>query len=114
MNCFTDGLSIFFAQEMKDFFKRFVIEHKVSSVSNPHANLRSEGSVKSLKRMPRDIVGNSGSLDSDAVAEAFLCHANTRCRIFHKSPSEIAYGKCLKDFFHRQVSSLLPIPENLL
>jgi hypothetical protein len=44
---------------MKDFFKRFDIEHRVSSVSNPHANPRSEGSVKSLERMLRDIVGNS-------------------------------------------------------
>ena len=26
---FTDGLSIFCAQEMKDFFKRFDIEHRV-------------------------------------------------------------------------------------
>ena len=95
MNCFTDGSSIFFAQAMKDFFKRFDIEHRVSSVSNPHVNLRSEGSVKSLKRMPRDIVGNSGSLDSDAVTEALLCHANTRCRILNKSPAEIAYGRCL-------------------
>ena len=67
---FTDGSSIFCAQEMKDFFKRFDIEHRVSSVSNPHANLRSEVSVKILKRMLRDIVGNSGSLDSDAVTEA--------------------------------------------
>ena len=88
---FTDRSSIFGAQEMKAFFKRFYIEHRVSSISNPHANLRSEGSVKSLKRMLRDIVGNSGSLDSDAVTEAFLCHANTRCRILNKSPAEIAY-----------------------
>ena len=111
---FTDGSSIFCAQEMKDFFKRFDIEHRISSVSNLHANLRSEGSVKSLKRMLRDIVGNSGSLDSDAVTEALLCHAKTRCRVLNKSPAEIAYGRCLKAFFPRQVSSLLPIPDNLL
>ena len=88
---------------MKDFFRRFDIEYRVSSVSNPHANLRSEGSVKSLKGMLRDIVGNSGSLDSAAVTEALLCHANTRSLILNKSPAEIVY-----------VSSLLPIPENLL
>ena len=64
--------------------------------------------------MLRDIVGNSGSLDSDAVTEALLCPANTRCQILNKSPAEIAYGRCLKDFFPCQVSSLLPIPENLL
>ena len=113
-NYFTDGSSIFCAQEMKDFFKRFDIEHRVSSVSNPHANLRSEGSVKSLKRMLRDIVGNSGILDSDAVTEALLCHAYMRCRVLNKSPAEIAYGRCLKDFFPHLVSSLLPIPANLL
>ena len=109
---FTDGSSIFCAQEMKDFFGRFDIEHRVSSVGNPHANLRSESSVKSLKRMLRDIVGNSGSLDSDA--EALLCHANTRCRVLNKSPAEIASGRCFKNFFPRQISSLLPNQENLL
>ena len=57
---FTGGSSIFCAQEMKDFLKRFDIEHRVSSVGKPPANLRSESSVKSLKRMLRDIVGKSG------------------------------------------------------
>ena len=111
---FTDGSSIFFAQEMKNFFKRYDIEHVISSNSNPHANLRSEVSVKSLKRMLRDIVGNSGSLDSDAVTEALLCHANTKCRVLNKFQAEMAYGRCSKDFFPRQVSSLMPIPANLL
>ena len=79
---------------MKDFFKRFDIEHRVSCVSNLHANLRSKGSVKGLKKMLRDIVGNSGNLDSDAVTEAFLCHTNMRCSLwemlkgFFPSPSQ--------------------------
>ena len=60
--------------------------------------------MKSLKRMLRDIVGNSDSLDSDAVTEALLRHANTKCRVLNKSPAEIAYGRCLKDFFPQQVS----------
>ena len=47
---YTDGSSIFCAQEVKEFFKRYDIEHIVSSVSNPHANLRSEVSVKILKK----------------------------------------------------------------
>ena len=49
----------------------------MSSVENPHGNLKSELSVKILKRMLRDIVSGSGSLDSDAVTEALLCYANT-------------------------------------
>ena len=51
---YTDGSSIFCAQEVKEFFKRYDIEDIVSCVSNPHANLRSEVSVKILKRMLRD------------------------------------------------------------
>ena len=70
--------------------------------------------MKILKGLLRDIVGNSGSLDSDAVTEALLCHANTKCRVLNKSPAELAYGQCLKDFFSMQISSLMPIPANLL
>ena len=62
----------------------------------------------------RDIVGGSGSLDSDAVTQALLCHANTKCKVLKKSPAELAFGRCLKDFFPRNVNSLLPIPENLM
>ena len=86
----------------------------MSSVGHPHANLRSEVSVKILKRMLRDVVSESGNLNSDAVTEALLCYANTKCRVLKKSPAEIALGRCLKDFYPRQFSSLLPRPENLL
>ena len=64
--------------------------------------------------MLRDIVSGSGSLDNDAVTEALLCYANTKCRVLKKSPAELAFGRTLKDFFPRHVSSLLPIPENLV
>ena len=64
--------------------------------------------------MLRDIVSGSGSLDSDAVTEALLCYANTKCRVLKKSPAEMAFGRTLKDFFPRHVSSLLPIPDNLM
>ena len=53
-------------------------------------------------------------MDSDAVTEALLSYANTKCRVLGKSPAELAFGRTLKDFFPRQVSSLLPIPENLM
>ena len=111
---YTDGSSIFCAHEVKEFFKRYDIGHFVSSVSNPHGNLRSEVSVKILKRMLREIVSGSDSLDNDAVTEALLCYANTKCCVLKKSPAELAFGRRLKDFFPRHVSSLLPIPENLL
>ena len=86
----------------------------ISSVGNPHANLRSELSVKHLKRILRDIVSGSGNLDSDAVTQALLCHANTKCKVLKKSPAELAYGRCFKDFFPRSESNLLPVPNNIL
>ena len=52
---YTDGLSIFCAKEVKKNFKRYDIDHFVSNVGHPHANLRSEVSVKILKWMLRDI-----------------------------------------------------------
>ena len=49
----TDGSSIFMSHETQDFFRRFSIKHGVSTVSNPHSNLRCELAVKSLKRTLR-------------------------------------------------------------
>ena len=83
-------------------------------MSNAHSNLRSELSVKHLKRILRDIVGGSGNLNSDAVMQALLSHANTPCKVLKKSPAQLAFGHCLKDFFPRNVDSLLPIPDNLM
>ena len=110
----TDGSTIFCSHETKVFFRRFYIIHRVSSVANAHSNLRSELSVKHLKRILRDIVGGTGNLDSDAVTQALLSHANTPCKVLKKSPAQLDLERCLKDFFSRNVESLLPISENLM
>ena len=34
----SDGYSIFLSHETQDFFKRYNITHRVSSVANPHSN----------------------------------------------------------------------------
>ena len=111
---FTDGSSVFCSQEVRDFCERYDIEHFVSSVGHPHANLRSEVGVKILKRLLRDVVSESGNLDNDAVTEALLNYANTKCRILKKSPAEIALGRTLKDFYPRIPSMLRPRDGNLL
>ena len=79
---YSDGSSIFCAHETSKFFKRYNV---VSSVANPHSNFCLKLSVKHLKRILRDIVGGSGNLDSDAVTQALLCHANTKCKVLKKS-----------------------------
>ena len=90
---FTDGSAIFCSQEVNDFLTKYDIHHFVSSEGHPHDNLRSELGVKILKRMLRDVVSESGCLDNDAVTEALLNYANTRCRVLKKPPAEIALGR---------------------
>ena len=104
----TDGSLIFLSHETQDFFKRFHIKHRVSTVLNAHSNLRGELAVKSLKRILREYVGGTGNLDSDAITQALLSHANTPCKILKLSPAQLAFGRCLKDFFPRNVESLMP------
>ena len=49
------------------FFKKYNIEHVLSSVSNAHSTFLAELSVKHLKQILRDIIGGSLSLDLGAV-----------------------------------------------
>ena len=53
-------------------------------------------------------------MDSDAVTQALLAHANTPCKTLGLSPAQLAYRITLKDFSPRNVETLTPIPENLL
>ena len=96
----TDGARVFICHQTQDFFKRYNIHHLVSSVGNPHSNLRSELSVKSLKRLLRKYVSGTGCIDNDSATQALLAYANTPCKILGKSPSQIAYGRRLNDFSH--------------
>ena len=81
---YLDGSLVFCSHGTKYFFRRFNIIHRVSSVANAHANLGSELNVKHLKRILRDIVGGSGNLDSDAVTQALLSHANSPCKVLKR------------------------------
>ena len=100
--------------QTQDFFKRYNIHHRVSSVGNLHSNNCSEFCVKSPKRLLREYVSGTGCIDNDSVTQALLACANTPCKILGKSPSQIAYGRRLKDFFPRSAESLRPVPQDLL
>ena len=58
--------------ETQDFFRRYSIIHRVSSVANPCSKDRGELAVKSFKRIFRDYVSGSGCLDSDAITQALF------------------------------------------
>ena len=67
----TDGGPEFIAGETLDFFKRWGIQHRLSSVSLPSSNGRAELAVKSTKRLLMDIVSPNGDLDNDKIMSAF-------------------------------------------
>ena len=75
------------SHETQDFFRRYNIKHRVSSVANPHSNQRGDLAVKSFKRILRDYVSGSGYLDNDAITQALLAHANTPCKTLKLSPA---------------------------
>ena len=63
----TDGASVFVSHKTQDFFKKYNIRHRISTVANPHSNSRSELAVKSMKRLLQEYIGQSGCVDNDAV-----------------------------------------------
>ena len=53
----SDGGPQFTAMETNEFLKRWGVEQRISSAYNPHANLRAETAVKSMKRILREAMG---------------------------------------------------------
>ena len=98
----TDGDTVYVSREAQDFFQRYDIRHRVSSSYFPHSNQRAETAVKAAKRMLQDNTGPGGSLDTDGFLTALLQHRNTPSSGLGMSPSQVVFGRKVKD--------LLPIP----
>ena len=94
----TDGGTQYMAEETKRFLEDWGITHRVSSAYNPHGNTRAELAVKSMKRLIRDNLGPSGSLDTVAFGRALLMYRNTPDRDTGKSPAQVIFGRQLRDF----------------
>ena len=107
----TDGDSVYTSREAQEFFKRFAIKHRVSSSYFPHSNQRAETAVKAAKRMIQENTGPSGSLDTDAFLSALLMHRNTPSAALKMSPSEVIFGKKIRDLFPVKEGQLKMNPE---
>ena len=93
----TDGGPEFVALESKDFYRRWGVEHRLSSAYHSQSNGRAEVAVKSIKRLLEDNVGPSGDLNTDKVVCALLQYRNTPDRDCHLSPAQILFGRSLRD-----------------
>ena len=111
VNITTDGASVFTSTDMKDFFERWGVEHRVSSAYYPCANKSSEIAVKSAKRLIMDNLGPSGSLDTDKLARAILAHRNCPDPESGLSAAQIIFGRELRDHIPALVSRYQPRQE---
>ena len=83
----SDGGPEFAAKETEDFFLRWGIRHRVSSVL----------AVKMSKGLLMDNVGPSGELNTDRMVRALLTQRNTPDAGCKLSPAQILLGRPLRD-----------------
>merc|ERR1711923_57569 len=89
----------FRSAQFREFLKTWgVSNHRVSSAYHPHSNLRAETAVKSGKRLLMDNTKPDGSPDWDRVLRALMQHRNTPDAEFGLSPSQLVFGRPIRDF----------------
>ena len=111
-NFTSDGASVFTSATMRAFFDRWGVEQRVSSAYYPRANKRAEVAVKSAKRLVMDNLGPRGSLDTDKFARALLAHRNCPDEALGGlSPSQIIFGRQLRDYLPALVNKYKPRSE---
>ena len=93
----SDGGPEFAAKETGDFLTRWGVRHRISSAYHPMSNGRAEVTVKAMKRLLRDNVLPNGDVDSEAYVRAILQFRNTPDSDGGVSPSEILFGRKLRD-----------------
>ena len=101
----TDGGPPFNSCQFSAFIEQWGIHHRQSSAYYAQSNGRAELAVKAAKRLLRDNTSCSGNLDTDGVTHALLQYRNTPVRGIEDSPSEIIFGRRLRDGLPTPTSS---------
>ena len=110
----TDGGMAYVATSTQQFLRTWGVTHRVSSAYHPHANLRAETAVKSMKRLITNNSGRSGTLNTDKLAAALLNYRNTPDRDTNLSPAQILYARQLNDALPTNPANLKLRPEWVL
>ena len=82
---------------IQEFLKSWGVKHRLSSAYNPQSNGRAEVTVKTMKHLLSNNVGTDGSLNSDTVTRAMLQLRNTPEGDSGVSPTQILFGRTLRD-----------------
>ena len=94
----SDSGPQFKSNQFQSFLKSWGIEHRVSSSYHPKSNLRSETAVKSAKRIVMDNTKLDGSPEWDKIQRAIMQHRNTPDTEYGLSPSQLLFGRPIRDF----------------
>ena len=96
----------FIAADSKGFLERWGVVLRYSSAYNPQSNGRAELAVKATKRLLEENIGPDGKLDTDNFTQAMLIYRNTPDPICKLSPSEVIFGRKLRDTMPRLNTSI--------
>ena len=107
----SDGGTEFMSGEVQKLLSTYGVEHRISSVGNPHSNQRAEVVVKSRKRLLKGNVGPQGNLNNEAFTRAILQYRNTITQTTGISPAVALFGRPLRDFVPLKPKNYLPSPQ---
>ena len=93
----SDGGPEFTAGSTQAFLRLWGIRHRVSSVHFAQSNGQAEVAVKTARRLLMSNTGPTGSLDHDRFLSAMLQLRNTPDPDCNISPSQIIFGRPLRD-----------------
>ena len=93
----TDGGPEFVAAETQDLLRRWGVRHRLSSAYHPQSNGRAEAAVKSMTRLITANTDAHGGICTEAIAAALLQYRNTPNPDSGLSPSQIVFGRSLRD-----------------
>ena len=94
----TDGGLTYTSYKTQQILKDYGVKHRLSSVAFAQSNKRVELGCKSMKRLLRENNNGDGSLINDRFLRALMVYRNTRDRDTKRSPAQVVFGRCLRDF----------------
>lgn len=106
----SDGGPQFTAAKTQEFLKSWGVEHRLTSVANPHANCRAEIAVKTVKRMLMDNTSPHGSIDVNKFQRAILLYRNSVDPETKVSPALVVFGRPIRDSIPIPMGRYCPHP----